>query len=170
MISNFSFRYLKIPCKVPSFIRPLSFFSSCVEEPQSLSTPKFHTSGRNSSELQDHLAMASFIGYLSGYLDFWHVQYYLLLCECLFCFFPKARLCLKFIMGGNQPFQCEWESLCANGTCCYLHLTTALPGNKQDRCCARRQGAGDKRWQRGRTVTHLVETYGAHRGAEQVQE
>lgn len=121
MISNFSFRYLKIPCKVPSFIRPLSFFSSCVEEPQSLSTPKFHTSGRNSSELQDHLAMASFIGYLSGYLDFWHVQYYLLLCECLFCFFPKARLCLKFIMGANQPFQCEWESLCANGTCCYLH-------------------------------------------------
>lgn len=54
MISNFSFRYLKIPCKVPSFIRALSLFSSCVERASiSLDSPKLHTSGRSSSDLQD---------------------------------------------------------------------------------------------------------------------
>lgn len=88
----------------------------------------------------------------------------------VFVFFSISRLCLKFIMAANQPSQCGWESLCANGTCCYVHQTTTLPGNKQDRCCPHRQGAGGKRWQWGRTVTHLVETHGTHRGTEQVQE
>lgn len=85
-------------------------------------SPRLHTSGRNSSELLDHLAMVSFIGYLPGYLDFWHVWYYLLLCECIF-FFSKSRLCLKISMAANQPSRCGWGSFCANGMYCYLHQT-----------------------------------------------
>lgn len=55
----------KFPCKVPSFIRALSLFSSCVErtsilalvwkEPQFFLTLPNSTSRRNISELQDHL-------------------------------------------------------------------------------------------------------------------
>lgn len=99
---------------------PVSLFSSCVERVSiPLDSPKLHTSGWNSSELQGHLAMVSFIGFLSGYLDFWYVQYYLLLCDRIF--FPT--LCLKIIMAANQPSWCVWESLCVNGMCCCLHQT-----------------------------------------------